>query len=253
MDGRLHVRGPLMPVKATPPNVVGLLRGSDPVLRDEYVVVSAHFDHLGTGPVDETGDSIYNGADDNASGTAAVLEVAQALASLPTAPARSVLFLLVSGEEKGLLGSSGYMADPTVPLSGIVADINMDMIGRNDPGQVIGVGKEYSTLGDTALTLAGRVPVGLAIIDDPVPDEHLFSRSDQVEFACRNIPALLLTTGLHEDYHQASDEPSRLDMDKAARVARLVFHLVAHVANAGGKPSWTSAGTSLVQGYKGCP
>src|SRR5690606_4787139 len=115
-------------------------------LRDTYVVVTGHFDHVGVGQPNETGDSIYNGADDDASGTAAVLEIAEAMAALPEAPARSVLFLTVSGEEKGLLGSMAFAENPTVPIDAIVANVNMDMIGRNAPDTVIGIGQEYSTL-----------------------------------------------------------------------------------------------------------
>lgn len=115
---------------ARPPNVVALLRGSDPALRDTYVVFSAHMDHVGVGSPDETGDSIYNGADDDASGTSALLEIAEAFAALPTPPARSLVFLAVSGEEKGLLGSRWFTEHPTVPLEDVVANVNMDMVSQ---------------------------------------------------------------------------------------------------------------------------
>jgi hypothetical protein len=130
--------------RAMAPNVVAVLRGSDPVLRSEYVVLSAHMDHVGVGtPVN--GDSIYNGADDDASGTAALVEIAEAMASLPVRPRRSVIFLNVSGEEKGLLGSRWYSDHPTVPLQQIVANVNIDMISRNSPDTVVVIGKDYST------------------------------------------------------------------------------------------------------------
>jgi hypothetical protein len=131
---------------AEPPNVVGVLRGSDPVLRDTYVLLTAHMDHVGIGRPDASGDSIYNGADDNASGTAALVALAGAFAAMPQPPARSILFLAVSGEEKGLLGSRWFAEHPTVPIDAIVANINLDMIGRNAPDTIVVIGKEYSSL-----------------------------------------------------------------------------------------------------------
>jgi Zn-dependent M28 family amino/carboxypeptidase len=230
------------------PNVVAVLRGRDRALRDEYGVVSAHMDHVG----EERGlaDSVFNGADDNASGTAALLEIARALAALPPAqrPRRSVLFLAVSGEEHGLLGSQWFVAHPTVPLARVVANVNLDMIGRNAPDTVIGIGMEYSTLGDDARAAAG--PHRLAIVSDPQPEERHFLRSDQYSFARGGIPAIMLTTGPHADYHKASDEAARLDADKAARVARLALDLVRRVADAGERPRWTSAGQAIVQSLR---
>jgi Zn-dependent M28 family amino/carboxypeptidase len=247
LEARLHVHGAIHNEPARPPNVVAALPGSDPGLRDRWVVVSAHFDHLGVELPDEHRDSIFNGADDNASGTAAVLEVAEAMASLATAPARSVLFLLVSGEEEGLVGSNAFAASPTVPLGSIVADINMDMIGRNDPGTIIGAGAAYSSLGGTAVGLGTELRgLGLRVVAEPAPDQNLFGRSDQRSFACRNVPSLLLTSGLHEDYHRASDELSRLDTDKAARVARLAFYLAYLTANDPAPTTWTEAGLAAV-------
>ncbi len=247
LDASLRVRALLEPVTETPPNVLAVLPGSDPSLRDEYVIVSAHYDHIGIGFPDASGDSIYNGADDNGSGTTAVLEIAEAMASLERAPARSVLFLLVSGEEHGLIGSSYFMAHPAVPLSGMVADINLDMVGRNDPGEVIGVGLDYTTLGPLAEALArDREALGLTVIPDLVPEEHLFFRSDQLVFACRDVPSLFLTTGGHADYHTLSDEVDRLDTDKIARVARLAFYLAFHVADAKDRPAWSSAGRAAL-------
>ncbi|HEX6064864.1 MAG TPA: M28 family peptidase, partial [Longimicrobiales bacterium] len=131
--GPVQIAIPAQVIEHRPPNVAGILRGSDPALRNTYVVISAHMDHVGVGTPDATGDSIYNGADDDASGTSGVLEVAEALAVLPERPARSVLFLLVSGEEKSLLGSRYFSEHPTVPVQQIVANVNIDMIGRNAP------------------------------------------------------------------------------------------------------------------------
>jgi hypothetical protein len=230
------------------PNVVALLPGTDPLLRDTYVVLTAHFDHVGVGAPDARGDSIYNGADDNASGTAALVEVAEAFASLPERPARSVLFLAVSGEEKGLLGSMHFARNPTVPAEGIVANINMDMISRNAPDTLIAIGQEYSTFEDIlAAVIAAHPEVGLTVIRDPVPHEQLFFRSDQLSFIQIGVPALFFFTGLHEDYHRPSDLPTRVDPDKAARVGRLAF-LVAHrIANDPEAPQWTPDGRVQVE------
>lgn len=254
LDDSLRVRGVLTEVTAAPPNVVGLLRGSDASLSNEYVVATAHFDHIGIGIPDATGDSIRNGADDNASGTVAVLELAEAMASLETPPARSVLFLLVSGEEQGLLGSAHFAQHPTVPMSGIVANLNLDMVGRNDPAEVIGVGREFTSMGALADALTEQVEdLGITVIPDPVPSENLFFRSDQLVFACRDVPALFLHTGLHEDYHTLDDEVEDLNTDKIARVARLGLYLVHEIADTPQPPSWTTEGRAAVDQIQWCP
>jgi hypothetical protein len=234
------------------PNVVGILRGSDPKLRDEYVVFSAHMDHVGIGAPDSTGDAVYNGADDDGSGTTAVVELAHAFTALATKPARSLIFLTVSGEEKGLLGSEYFTAHTPVPVERIVADINIDMIGRNNPDSVTAVGLEYSTLGRVALNVANAHPeVGIAVAPDHQPQEHLFERSDHFNFARRSIPAIFFTTGLHRDYHRPSDEVANIDGDKLARVARLVFYIGLNVADSSGKPVWTGAGLDVIRSAGG--
>jgi hypothetical protein len=154
------------------PNVVGMVTGSDPELSQTYVVQTAHFDHVGVGPPDETGDSIYNGADDNASGTSALLQVAAAFAALPEPPARSVIFLAVSGEEKGLLGSRYWVDHPTVPLDGVVANVNMDMVGRNDPDTVYVIGDEYTDMGEWTRQIAAENPQ-LRLVTAPDPDGYV--------------------------------------------------------------------------------
>ena len=131
------------------PNVAGILEGSDPVLKDEYVVFSAHMDHIGIGAPNADGDSINNGADDDASGTTALIEIAAAFASLDTRPKRSMIFLLVSGEEKGLWGSAHFVENPPVPTERMVANLNVDMVGRNWPDTIVAIGMEYSDLGAT--------------------------------------------------------------------------------------------------------
>ncbi|HEX6369668.1 MAG TPA: M28 family metallopeptidase [Longimicrobium sp.] len=248
-EGGFIQRYPLRPgSRVIAPNVVAVFPGSDPTLRNEYVVFSAHMDHVGVGrPV--RGDSIYNGADDDASGTSALLEVAEAFAALETRPARSILFLGVSGEEKGLLGSAYFSDHPTVPIASIVANLNIDMIGRNERDNVAVIGKDYSSLGDVVQRAAAenRALVGLTAGDDVWPDEGFFFRSDHFNFARKEIPAIFFFAGPHEDYHEPSDEVERLDVDKAARVARLVFLTGHAVATNPQRPQWTEAGLREVR------
>jgi hypothetical protein len=226
-----------------PPNVVGILAGSDPELRNEYVVVSAHIDHVGIGPPDATGDSIFNGADDNASGTAVLLEVAQAFAGLRNRPARSLLFLAVSGEEKGLMGSAWFTHNLPIPDEAIVANINVDMVGRNAPDTIVAIGQEYSSLGALVQSVALANPsLGLVVATDPWPEEQLFFRSGHVNFAKIGVPALFFTTGLHGQYHQPSDEVELIDREKVTRVARLVFRFAYEVATQAERPLWTERG-----------
>jgi hypothetical protein len=237
--------------ESMPPNVIGIVEGSDPTLRNEYVVYSAHFDHVGVGtPID--GDSIYNGADDNASGTSAVLELARAFASGATRPARSMMFVFVSGEEKGLLGSAYFADNPTVPIESMVANINMDMVGRNAPDSVVAIGQDYSSLGPLVQQVNAAHPaLGLTVAPDLWPEEQLFFRSDHFSFARREIPAIFFTTGLHEDYHLPSDTAERIDADKIARIARLSYHLGWAIASAPERPQWTAEGLRDVRQMTG--
>ncbi len=241
-EGSFIQRYPLRPRNQMAPNVVAIFPGADPTLRNEYVVLSAHMDHVGVGrPV--RGDSIYNGADDDASGTSALLEVAEAFASLQQRPARSILFLAVSGEEKGLLGSEYFSDHPTVPIGSIVANVNIDMIGRNAPGDIVVIGKNYSSLGPLVERMAAQNPrLGLAASDDRWPEERFFFRSDHYNFARKEIPSIFFFAGTHEDYHQPSDHVERLDVDKAARVSRLVFLTTHAIATDPQRPQWTPSG-----------
>ena len=233
---------------ARPPNVVGVLRGSDPVLRDEYVVVTAHMDHVGVGRPDATGDSVYNGADDNASGTAVLVEVAEALASMDSTPRRSVLFVAVSGEEKGLLGSKWFVDNPTVPLESMIANVNLDMVGRNSPDSIVVIGQEYSSLGPRVRRIARENPqLGLTVSEDLWPEERFFFRSDHFSFAAREIPALFFFAGTHEDYHGPGDEVDEVDTDKTARVARLVLYLTHAIADDPTPPEWDPDGLETVR------
>ncbi len=229
--------------RGDPPNLVAALDGSDPELAAEYVAISAHLDHIGmrAGP----GDSIYNGADDNASGVAGLLELAEAFAGgePDTRPEhrRSLLFVVPSGEEKGLWGSDYFTRHPTVPLDRIVADLNMDLIGRNWSDSVIVAGSELATLGATlAATVAAHPELRMTPLADRWPEERIFYRSDHYNFARRGVPVLFFTSGTHPDYHQPSDTGDRLDTEKAARVVRLLFHLTRTIANDSAPPRWTS-------------
>jgi len=236
------------------PNVVGVLKGSDPRLAAEHVVYSAHLDHLGVGaPVD--GDDIYNGAYDNAMGVAMLLETARAFAAMQPRPRRSILFVAVGGEERGLLGSDYFAHYPTVPAPQLVADINLDMPLVLFPlADVVAFGSEHSTLGAQA-DAAARAE-GLRLAPDPAPDEVIFIRSDQYSFVRQGVPSLFLTAGstpadasvdgpaavlafrrMH--YHKPSDDLSRpVDWDAVARFARVNVRIGFTVAQAAAPPAW---------------
>jgi Zn-dependent M28 family amino/carboxypeptidase len=241
---RLSIEQPAVAREVTAPNVVAILPGRDPALRGEYVVISAHFDHVGTGRPDAHGDSIYNGADDNASGTVALLEAARAFARLPRAPARSVVFLAVSGEERGLKGSVYWVQHPTVPIHRVVADLNLDMVGRNAPDTLVVMGQEYSSLGPVArAVLAAHPELGFRGLPSRAdPKLQWFSRSDHVAFIGAGVPVLFLTTLPHPDYHRPSDDPAHLDAGKLTRVSRMLFYLAHAVAGGRARPAWTPTG-----------
>ena len=228
-------------------NVVGILRGSDPELREQVVLVDAHYDHIGTARLGAGcramgADTICNGADDDASGVVTVLEIARELKRGP-APQRTVVFLLTTGEEVGLLGTRWYIQHPVIPLERVVANLEIEMIGRPDP-QVGGAGKawltgyERSTMGDMLAS------AGIPIVADPRPDQQFFERSDNIAFARRGIPAHTLSTfNLHDDYHTAVDDAGRIDfahmtevIRAAARATRLLADGPAPVWKPGGQP-----------------
>ncbi len=222
----------------TAPNVVGILEGSDPQLRNEYVLFSAHMDHVGTNP-SVKGDSIWNGADDDASGTIGVLELAEAFARVAQRPRRSMIFLTVSGEEKGLWGSEYFASNMPVPAKQVVADLNIDMIGRNWKDTIVAIGKEHSDLGATLDRVNREHPeLGMHAIDDIWPNENFYSRSDHFNFARRGIPILFFFNGTHADYHQPSDSPDKIDAEKEVRILRLIYYLGATVANTTERPKW---------------
>ena len=226
----------------TAPNVVAVLPGSDPELADEYVVYSAHMDHVGVrSPDGERTDSVWNGADDNASGTVTLMEVAEAMASMEPAdrPRRSMMFLWVSGEERGLLGSAAFAQNPSVPVTSMVANFNVDMVGRNWTDTIVAIGKEHSDLGTTMNRVNDANPeIGMTAIDDIWPDENFYRRSDHFNFARRGVPVLFFFNGTHEDYHQETDEVEKLDTEKMARIGRLLLLLGVEVGNADDRPQW---------------
>ncbi|HET9299298.1 MAG TPA: M28 family peptidase, partial [Candidatus Polarisedimenticolaceae bacterium] len=205
-------------------NVLAVLPGSDPVLSKEYVLIGGHYDHVGKS---ETTQEIYPGADDNASGTAAVLAVAQAFATLPKAPARSVLFASWSGEEMGLLGSERFVRKPAIPLEKIVAAINLDMVGRNKEGEISVVGRT-ETPDLVALFDRFAPQVGFALNDDAGAGA---GRSDNGSLWLGGIPTASLFSGTHEDYHQPEDTWDKVLPEKVARAARLSFLVAYEIAS----------------------
>jgi len=227
-------------------NVGGVLRGADPELANEVVVMTAHYDHVGIRPpqpgtpAEAEGDSIYNGADDDATGVAAVLEVARSMVR-DEPPARTVLFLLITGEEMGLLGTRWYLAHPAFPLENTVADLNVEMLGRPGPdygGEGTGwvTGFERSNMG-SILTGAG-----LALKPDPFPDRGLFFGSDNIGFAMEGIVAHTVSSSdLHEDYHTPDDEVDRIDFQSMTRVVETLLDAVRILAD-GEVPTWNEGG-----------
>ncbi|RKY20947.1 MAG: hypothetical protein DRQ55_06055 [Planctomycetota bacterium] len=221
-------------------NVVALLPGSDPELAHEAVLLSAHMDHVG---VAENGD-VFNGADDNASGTTALLMAAELLASRERAPARSVLFLAVSGEEKGLLGSKWWVGHPTWPLADVVADINADMVGRNASGS-IGITpsdehEAYNSIVERARKLGPEM--GLEVRFQAGEGELrrrvdiYYHRSDHANFSEVGIPVAFFFAGEHVDYHRVGDTFDKIDLGKVGRVSALVAALLSDVADAPDRP-----------------
>jgi hypothetical protein len=232
-------------------NVAGVLAGNDPKLKGEYVVFSAHLDHVGVGePIN--GDKIYNGAMDNASGVASLIEIANMLKAQKAKLKRSVLFLTVTGEEKGLLGSRYFSTNPTVPKQNIVADINMDMFLPLFPLKYLEVqGLGESTLGGDIREICQKA--GIVVQADKEPDRNLFIRSDQYSFIRQGVPALAFKFGyqdgspeeataknwLKERYHAPSDDLNQpVDKAAAAQFNRILLDLGMRVANAKDRPKW---------------
>ncbi len=284
--------------QGTARNVIAVLRGSDPVLRDEYVAIGAHNDHVGFrrgAPIDHDSlkvfnseltrlgaphwdgsraamrdsikqtlrvnidslrrlrpsrpDSIYNGADDDASGSMTVLEIAEALAAMPVKPKRSIIFVWHTSEEKGLLGAKWFTENPTVPRGQIVAQLNMDMVGRGSAEDIAGGGPDYlqlvgsrrlsKELGDIVEQVNAQNPQPFKFdyeFDADGHSERIYCRSDHYMYARYGIPVTFFTTGLHPDYHQVTDEPQYIDYPKMARVADFVRDVAVRVANLDHRP-----------------
>lgn len=291
----IHSTSPRLAPGANPDyarNVVAILRGSDPVLRNEYVAIGAHNDHLGirTAAVDHDSlraynlelahlgapvwdrkfrarrdslragihvnldslrrihparrDSVNNGADDDGSGSVSVLEIAEALAAMPVKPKRSILFVWHTAEEKGLLGSKYFTENPTVPRAQIVAQLNMDMVGRGSATDIPGGGPDYlqlvgsrrvsTELGDLVeqINSAQKRPFKFDYQYDAAGhSERIYCRSDHYNYARYGIPITFFTTGLHADYHQVTDEPQYIDYEHMSRIADFVRDVVVKVAN----------------------
>lgn len=243
--------------KTSAPNVVGMVEGSDPALKHQYVLFTGHMDHIGQpgdgeGCTAKAADSICNGADDDGSGSVAVLELAQAFSSAPERPKRSLIFMTVSGEERGLWGSAYFADHPSVPIDSIVADLNSDMVGRSDTlkDSMAVIGREHSDLGTTLDAVAAAHPeLHMTPIGDRWPQENLYFRSDHYNFARKGIPILFFTSGLHVDYHQVGDSPDKIDVEKEARFVKLAYYLGLAVANAPEKPKWNPESyRKIVQG-----
>ena len=232
-----RVQERLEPVTAY--NVVGVVRGIDPVLRDTYVAYGAHYDHLGILP-SEKGDSIANGADDDASGSMGILAIARAFASASPRPRRSILFVWHTAEEKGLLGSEFFTTHSTVPMMSIVAQINADMIGRNGGDSVFIVGPNAAPNGqsrrmgaivDSVNATMPRPLVFDRTWDDPEHPEHIYERSDHYSYAKQGVPVVFLTGPIHADYHRVSDEASRINYESLTRISQLLYETGRAIAN----------------------
>jgi Zn-dependent M28 family amino/carboxypeptidase len=227
--------------RAKTQNVVAIWEGSDPALKNEMVAIGAHYDHVGVNPNANGPDKIWNGADDDGSGTVSVLSIAEALAKAPKRPKRSVLFVWHCGEEKGLWGSQYFNKFPTVDIKNVIAQLNIDMIGRSKkPGDTVERNKELtddhsiyvigkdmmsSTLGSIVDQTNGKY-LKLTYdtrYDDPKDPNRFFFRSDHFNYAVNGIPITFWFDGVHEDYHRPGDEPQKIDYDKMEKVARTIM------------------------------
>lgn len=251
IPGTLKMHASLIIDTLVAPNVAALFEGSDPALKNEYVVMTSHLDHVGVGrPVN--GDAIYNGAMDDASGIASMLQIAKMLKASGATTKRSILFVAVSGEERGLLGSRYFAAHPTVPFDNIVGNVNLDMFLPLYPLKVIEVqGFAESSLGESVRAVAREL--GVDVQTDREPEQNRFIRSDQYSFIRRGVPALAFKFGyefgtpdektrltwVKERYHQPSDDLNQpVDLEAAARFTRVIMGLLQRVANDAKRPTW---------------
>jgi hypothetical protein len=247
-----HIGAPKVePVKLR--NVVGVLRGSDPALKDTCVLVTAHYDHLGirgTGP-----DQIYNGANDDASGTVGVIAAARALAALPARPKRSIVFVALFGEEAGMLGSRYYARHPVFPMTKTVANVNLEHLGRTDDNS----GPRVGVLNATGFDYTDMMPVfvkageelGIKVAKDEVNSDPFFARSDNQAFADAGVPSTTLSVGyIFPEYHQAGDEWQKIDYENMAKVARTVALGVYRVADGAAAPKWNAENANAARYIK---
>jgi Peptidase family M28 len=239
-----HIAAPtVVPSKVR--NVIGLLRGSDAALKDTYVLITAHYDHLGIRD-NGTPDHIFNGANDDGSGTASVIEIANALAALPTRPARSIVFMTQFGEEKGDLGSRYYVQHPIFPLAKTIVDVNLEQVGRTDDleGPRVGAfnltGFDYTDL-PAVFRRAGQ-QTDIQVIKHEKNSDAYFTRSDNAAFAEAGIPATTLSVAYdYPDYHKAGDEWPKLDYENMAKVDRTVALAALDIANNPQAPKWDAS------------
>lgn len=251
LPARLRLTDRMSWTNFTSPEVIGLLPGTDPALKNQYVVLMGHLDHLGIKPNAKPGeDAIYNGALDNAAGVATMLEAAREFAGSGKAPRRSVLFIANTGEEKGLRGADYFAAHPTVPESAIVSVVDLDMPLLLYPfTDVIAFGGDHSTVARTIADAAASM--GVKVSPDPMPDEAIFVRSDHYRFVTRGIPGILLMTGyanggepiwkdfLANAYHKPNDDLSqKILWDQGARYAELNYRISRALADADQRPLW---------------
>ncbi|MGH9873784.1 MAG: M28 family peptidase [Pyrinomonadaceae bacterium] len=252
-DKKLSIAVKVKSEHSTTQNVVAVFEGSDPVLKNEYVALGAHYDHVGVGlPVN--GDAIYNGADDDGSGTTALLGMAEALTKARTRPKRSVLFVWHTGEERGLWGSRYFTNYPTLPLDKIVTQINIDMIGRSKkegdtnprnrdlsgPNEIYVIGsKMMSTDLGAVVESVNKQYLNLTYdfrYDDPGDPNRFFFRSDHYNYARKGIPIVFFFDGEHEDYHKPGDSVDKIDFQKMENVTRTIYLTLWEVANRGARP-----------------
>jgi hypothetical protein len=236
-------------------NVVALWEGSDPTLKAEMVAIGAHYDHVGMNPNAPGPDKIWNGADDDGSGTTGVLAIAEALAKSPKKPKRSILFIWHTGEEKGLWGSEYFAKFPTVDLKNIVAQLNIDMIGRsrkaddtNPKNKELSGENEIYVIGSKMMsTQLGNITdsVNKSFLnmnynfryDDPKDPNRFFFRSDHFNYAVKGIPIVFWFDGVHEDYHQPGDHPDKIDYQKMEKVTRTIFLTMWELADLKTRPA----------------
>jgi Zn-dependent M28 family amino/carboxypeptidase len=254
LQTRIRIQSEGVPRRVTSPNVIGILPGDDPLLANEYVLLSAHLDHLGTAP-ERAGDKpdadrIHNGALDNAAGIATLLEVARAAAAAPSKPRRSIVFLATTAEEEGLLGADYFARHPTVPIGQVVANVNLDMPVLLYPfTDVVAFGANHSSIGP--LVASAVEPMGIRLAPDPMPQEGLFTRSDHYMFVKQGVPAVYFATGfanggekawqslLSGAYHHPDDDMrQQINWQSGARFAEANYRLTRAIADRDARPLW---------------